>query len=180
MLKCLKIILLLLSLVAPATASAGTLVKLEQLHHRLRDSDSLISEVVEAEREAQDQILCIALNIYHEVRGGSPDHQWAVAFVTTNRTKHQKFPSTPCSVVWEKNQFVWTKRAIEAILPRERSAWAESQRKALKVFTGEKMNDPTNGATHFYQARLNPEWARRLVDKIRIETHMFARLPGSN
>lgn len=178
--KCLKIIMLLLSLVAPATASAETPAKLEQLHTHLRSSGSLIAELEVADREAQNQMICIALNIYHEVRGEPSRDQWAVAFVTTNRAKHQRFPSTPCNVVWEKGQFSWTKRAIEALLPREHRVWAECQRKAMMVFMGEKMNDPTNGATHFYQARLNPSWARRLVDKIRIGTHVFARLPGSN
>lgn len=69
---------------------------------------------------------------------------------------------------------------MRAQLPREKASWVESQRKAALILNGEKMNDPTNGSTHFYQAKLNPGWARRLVAKVRIGAHMFARLPGSN
>lgn len=69
---------------------------------------------------------------------------------------------------------------MRAQLPRESKAWLVSQEKAALLIAGEKMNDPTNGSTHFYQAKLNPGWARRLVNRIRIGSHMFARLPGSN
>lgn len=166
-----------MSLVAPATASAETPVKMIEIHERLLASDSIIEEVSAAESEEQYELLCMALNLYHEARGEDNRHQWAVIFVTFNRVEHSYYPDTYCEVVWEKSQFSWTRNAIGAIIPREPEAWKESQRKAFQVFTGEMMNDPTNGATHFYQAHINPRWAARLVDKRRIGVHEFARLP---
>lgn len=179
--KLIGILVFLLSLVAPTTASAETLAKFQTLHNLVRSSVPLIPEVRIANRNDQDQMLCLALNIYHEAAKGNPRDQWAVGFVTTNRIKRQAFnASTICQVVWARSQFSWTVRAARTLLPRELSVWTECQRKASLIVAGEKMNDPTNGSTHFYQARLNPGWARRLVDKVRIGVHMYARLPGSS
>jgi spore germination cell wall hydrolase CwlJ-like protein len=178
-LKFIGMLVFLLSLVAPATASAETLARFHTLHNLVRSSVPLSSEVRVANRNDQDQMLCLALNIYHEAARGNPRDQWAVGFVTLNRIKHRAFNAkTICQVVWAKSQFSWTVRAPRTLLPRELAVWTECQRKASLLIAGEKMNDPTNGSTHFYQARLNPGWARRLVDKIRIGVHMYARLPG--
>jgi spore germination cell wall hydrolase CwlJ-like protein len=174
-------VLLLSLLLTPDQAAAATPTRYQNLHTAVRNLGTLIPEVQNANRTDQDEMLCLALNIYHEIRGGSTRHQWAVAFVTMNRTKRAVFNAkTICQVVWARGQFSWTVWNLRAQLPRERGAWAESQRKAALLVSGEKMNDPTNGSTHFYQARLNPGWARRLVSRIRIENHTFARLPGSN
>lgn len=173
--------LLLSLLLTPRPAEAGTPTRYQNLHTAVRAMNTLIPEVQRATRTDQDQMLCLALNIYHEIRGGTPRDQWAVAFVTLNRTKRGAFNArNVCQVVWAQGQFSWTRWPMRTQLPRERAAWAECQRKAALLIAGEKMNDPTNGSTHFYQARLNPGWARRLVARIRIGNHMFARLPGSN
>lgn len=171
--------LLLFLLLTPKPAAAGTTFRYDTLHATVRSTTVLIPEIRNANRTDQDQMLCLALNIYHEIRGGTPRDQWAVGFVTLNRTKHSAFKAkSVCQAVWAQGQFSWTRWSMRAQLPREQAAWAECQRKAHMLFAGEKMNDPTNGSTHFYQARLNPGWALRLVSKVRIGSHTFARLPG--
>lgn len=173
--------LLLSLLLTPDQAAAETPTRYQGLHTAVRAAGNLIPQIQQASRTDQDQMLCMALNIYHEIRGGSTRHQWAVGFVTINRTKRSAFKArSVCQVVWAPGQFSWTRWSMRAQLPREKAAWVECQRKAALLLAGEKMNDPTNGSTHFYQARLNPGWAQRLVSRIRIESHMFARLPGSN
>jgi spore germination cell wall hydrolase CwlJ-like protein len=164
----------------PKPAEAGTTTRYQGLHTAVRAAGNLIPQIQQASRTEQDQMLCMALNIYHEIRGGSARDQWAVGFVTINRTKRSAFKARDiCSVVWAPGQFSWTRRGMRTQLPREKGSWAESQRKAALLIAGEKMNDPTNGATHF-SISLNQPWARRLVNKVRIGTHWFARLPGSN
>jgi hypothetical protein len=44
------------------------------------------------------------------------------------------------------------------------------------LYSGEK-SDFTNGATHFYLAKLNPGWARRGLGKVRIGDHIYMRVP---
>lgn len=126
----------------------------------------------------RDQVLCLALNVYHEIRGGTNKDKLAVAQTTINRTHRREFKSsTLCGVVWATGQYSWTRWNTSVQIPKEKKAWMECQELAYRLFHGVKMNDPTNGATHFYQARLNPGWARTLQGKIQIGDHMFARLP---
>lgn len=171
--------LLLSFLLTPNLASAGTTLRYQGLHAATRSAGGLIPELQQANRADQDQMLCMALNIYHEIRGGSPRDQWAVAFVTLNRTKRSAFhANNVCSVVWAQSQFSWTKRSTGTLIPRDKATWAECQHKAAILFSGDKMKDPTNGSTHFNGSLRN--WGRGLINRFRIGPHWFARLPGSN
>lgn len=166
-------------MLTPKPADAGTLPRYQNLHTAVRAAGSLIPQVQQASRTEQDEMLCLALNIYHEIRGGTPRDQWAVGYVTMNRTKHRVFKSSSiCGIVWAKGQFSWTRWATRAQLPTSQAAWTECQRKAVLLINGEKMNDPTNGSTHFNGSLRN--WGRGLVNKFRIGPHWFARLPGIN
>jgi N-acetylmuramoyl-L-alanine amidase len=172
-------VLLMSCLLTPKPADAETTTRYQSLHNAVRNAGNLVPEIQQANTTDQDQMLCMALNIYHEIRGGSARDQWAVAFVTWNRTKRAVFHSkTTCAVVWAPGQFSWTRRPMRTLLPREKASWTESQHKAVLVLAGEKMNDPTNGSTHFNTSL--GSWARGLVNKFRIGAHWFARLPGSN
>jgi N-acetylmuramoyl-L-alanine amidase len=173
------LLLLSLFLLTPKPAAAATASRYQELHTAVRATGSLIPQIQQASKDRQDQMICLAMNIYHEIRGGSARDQWAVAFVTINRTKREAFKaSTVCDVVWARSQFSWTVKSQGAKLPREKAAWVECQRKAALLLNGEKMNDPTNGSTHFWSHRINPGWTGRLLAKVRIGAHMFARLPG--
>lgn len=171
--------LLLFCLLTPKPADAGTLLRYQGLHTAVRAAGTLIPEIQQASAADQDQMLCMALNIYHEIRGGNARDQWAVGFVTINRTKRSAFGAkNVCAVVWASGQFSWTRWPMRAQLPHEQASWAECQRKSALLLNGEKMNDPTSGSTHFNNSLRN--WGRGLVNKFRIGTHWFARLPGSN
>ena len=172
--------MLLLSLMlTPRPAAAETPPRYQALLTAVRAQGDIIPEIGQADQTDQDQMLCMALNIYHEIRGGTSRDQWAVGFVTLNRTHHDAFKAdTVCDVVWSPGQFSWTRWPLRAQVPHEKAAWIESQHKAVLLLSGEKMNDPTDGSTFFYQARLNFSWTRRLVNKIRIGAHVFASLPG--
>ena len=172
-------LLLFLFLLTPNQAAAGTTNRYQKLNNAVLLSGNILPDIQKAKKNDQDDVLCLALNIYHEIRGGSDRDQWAVAFATYNRTKRPEFNATTvCNVVWKQGQFSWTVWPMRTQLPKERDTWLECQHKAFLILKGVKMNDPTNGATHFYQARLNPGWAHRLQGKIRFGTQMFGRLPG--
>jgi len=166
-------------LLTPNLAEAGTLSRYQGLNTAVRAAGTLIPEVQQASATDQEQMLCLALNIYHEIRGGTPRDQWAVGFVTWNRTKRSAFHAkTICDVVWAPSQFSWTRKPMRALLPRDQSAWVKSQHTAALIVSGEKMKDPTSGSTHFNGSLKN--WGRGLVNRFRIGPHWFARLPGSN
>ena len=46
----------------------------------------------------QQEVYCMAENIYYEARNEDIKGQFAVASVTLNRTKDARFPSTVCGV----------------------------------------------------------------------------------
>lgn len=141
----------------------------------VRENTVLIDEVKNSEASDQDQILCLALNIYHESRGEDTRARWAVGFVTLNRVKSSKFADTVCRVVWAKSQFSWTTRRTGTLVPKETNAWFDAQKKGYLLYSEQYTEDPTSGADHFYVATIKPSWSRRLVSKMRIGAHMFGR-----
>src|SRR5271166_4957446 len=78
-----------------------------------------------------DQILCLALAMYHEARGESEAERLAVAEVVYNRAVHTD--STICGTIWADNgsQFQWVKSS-DTIVPRELAVWQTVQFSALR------------------------------------------------
>lgn len=171
------ILFVLVCLATPTTASASTPNRVTVLHNLVRERTVLIDEIKDIEVEEQDQILCLALNIYHESRGENDRSRWAVGFVTLNRVKSSKFSNSVCGVVWARSQFSWTVRSASSLVPRETAAWSDAQRKGYLLYSEQYTDDPTAGADHFYAARIRPSWSSRLLNKLRIGAHMFARSP---
>jgi hypothetical protein len=105
-----------------------------------------------------DQILCLALAMYHEARGETETERLAVAQVIYNRAIHTN--STVCATVWADNgsQFQWVKSS-DTLVPRELRAWARVQDSAVR-FARHRPADSTRGATNFYNPALcSPKWA---------------------
>lgn len=53
------------------------------------------------------EVECLTKTIYFEARGEPVKGQMAVAWVTLNRVKHEKFPDTVCGVVHQPGQYSW-------------------------------------------------------------------------
>ena len=49
----------------------------------------------------EDELHCLAKNVYHEARGESKAGKLAVAHVTLNRVHSDEFPDTVCGVVYQ-------------------------------------------------------------------------------
>jgi spore germination cell wall hydrolase CwlJ-like protein len=123
-----------------------------------------------------DQILCLALAMYHEARGETENERLAVAQVVYNRATHTG--STICATVWADNgsQFQWV-RSTATIVPREISAWQAVQDSAVR-FARHRPVDITHGATNFFNPALcSPDWAKagRVTVLMR---QVFLRLDG--
>jgi spore germination cell wall hydrolase CwlJ-like protein len=125
---------------------------------------------------ADKQVRCLAENIYHESRGESLQGQVAVAKVTLNRLD-EGYAKTVCGVVKQGCQFSWVCNGVGA----QPSGFLWNQAVGVALVTlneADKIEDPTNGATHFHATYINwqPAW-RRVKDSVQqIGNHVFYRI----
>ena len=106
---------------------------------------------------------CLVQNVYQEARGESYKGKLAVAMVTINRTKSERFPSTICGVVYQKNQFSWTNKYSKVTINSKQ--WQEAKDAAFAAY----MNTDILGyfpATHFHNQTVSPGWKLKKVAKI--------------
>lgn len=141
-----------------------------------------VSTTIPAIRSAnpmqREQILCLALAMYHEARGETEAERLAVAQVIYNRAIQAD--STVCSTVWADHgsQFQWVK-STGTIVPRERSVWEAVQTSAVR-FVRHRPADSTHGATNFYNPALcSPNWANDGHVTVSLR-QVFLRIDGRN
>jgi N-acetylmuramoyl-L-alanine amidase len=104
-----------------------------------------------------EQLRCLAQNVYHEARGEQEAGQLAVAAVTLNRVRSPSYPNTVCSVVWQPWQFSWT-RDDPNFVPAESRAWNKAWRVARLALGGRRPLG-VGHATHFHAHSVRPEWS---------------------
>ena len=121
------------------------------------------------------EIGCLAMNIYHEGRGESPQGRAAIAAVTMNRVANPDYPDTVCEVVWQRKQFSWTKIALRHHVIRDAGSWREALVAAQIFFDGAKLWK-VGHATHYHAEYVEPYWAttQNLVGKV--GSHYFYTL----
>jgi len=132
-----------------------------------------IQEVVVPEEPQinQEELHCLARNIYFEARGEGRTGMRAVGHVTMNRVNHRGFRDTICGVVYQRRQFSWTSNNYRV---REDQSWERSLDIAEAIYL-DKDSDVTNGATHFHNASVWPSWANRFTRTAVIGNHYFYR-----
>jgi N-acetylmuramoyl-L-alanine amidase len=119
-------------------------------------------------------IVCLALNIYHEARNQPFEGQLAVAHVTLNRMEDSLGSASICDVVFRGRHFSWTsdpaKRRVKSA--RETAAWETAQRVA-RMAIEDRDADPVGGSTFFHATWVQPDWASAFVRVRQIGDHIF-------
>ena len=109
------------------------------------EKESLIApDIKKLKVNDKNNVLCLALNIYNEVRGSSIEDQIAATYVVFNRHNSGDYPLTlrtneqnMCGIIFDKYQFCWTNgNKINA--PKEKESWKHSQDLALKLYTNKE------------------------------------------
>ena len=148
--------------------------------------DAIRAEV--AERQAaraqrhENELRCLAENIYFEARGEPLAGQYAVAEVTLNRTVAPHFPHTICAVVhekrWDPNRrrvvadFSWTE--LGDLSPGDGPAWKRAKDVASAEY--EDLHDPVvPGALFYHATSVQPSWAKGRKAVATIGNHIFYR-----
>ena len=118
----------------------------------------------------QQEINCLAKNIYHEARGESFQGQIAVALVTVNRVASKLFSNTVCGVVYAHKQFSWTQNKNKKIT--DEKAWSSALKLATAVLS-KQVYEPKFTAIYFHTRQVKPKWAKTKVITARIGNHIF-------
>ena len=127
----------------------------------------------QVQKLSKSQIECLVLNSYMESRGQGVKGMQAVTWVVLNRTKHPSYPSTPCAVIKQPQQFSWWNGKTPQI--KEKDAYIQAESVVEGVLSG-KLKDNTNASTHFHSTRIKPVWASRLSYTTTIGSHCFYKM----
>lgn len=122
---------------------------------------------------SKEQIECLSINAYMEARGEGEKGMQAVTWVVLNRIKHPAYPSTPCAVIKQPQQFSWV--SSKPVQVKEKDAYTQAERVVEGVLSG-KLKDNTNSSTHFHSTRIKPVWANRLSYTTTIGSHCFYKM----
>jgi spore germination cell wall hydrolase CwlJ-like protein len=169
MIRIIKIAINALVIVALAvTAQMAVQSKFE----KLKEARETVSPITAKMR--QQQLDCLARNIYHEAGSEPFEGKVAVAQVTINRAESGAFPSDICQVVYQKNvvyekvmcQFSWYCSGPSAMKPMNGPMYTESMEVAKKVLLeGFRLPD-LKKALYFHGDYINPGWGKKPVAKI--------------
>lgn len=127
-----------------------------------------LSATLQAKSYDNAQIQCIAQNAYHEARSEGEKGMLATIFVVLNRTKDSRFPSTPCKVIAQKNQFEWYGKGKTI---KEPEMYDKAKQLVHDVLEG-KHKDFTRGSLYFNAHHKAPKGT---MCTIRIGNHSFYR-----
>ena len=142
----------------------------------------MYSQSIEA-NSTQSEIECLAQNIYHEARSESTAGRMAVALVTLNRVKDERFPSTICGVVKQTKyypsgridlhscQFSWYCDGKPDTIKDEK-CYKDILLIAEVMYTYET-EDFTEGALWYHSPKVKPDWSMVYTKVVRIDNHIF-------
>lgn len=127
-----------------------------------------------------DEVQCLAENIYYESASESFEGKLAVAQVTLNRVNSGKFARTVCGVVKQKDvingvmicQFSWFCNQVYT-MARNKYQWEESVLVAKKALTSEVAHDilQKQNALYYHASYVKPNW--NLPKITQIGNHIF-------
>lgn len=152
----------------------------------------------------EEQLYCIALNIYREANNQSTLGMIAVGRVVMNRVADKRFPNTPCDVIYDGPiRESWKTRQLKNLPDNERvyypirnrcqfswycdgkkdkpadiknnPAWELAYNIAYNILVYNMWVDIVNGATHYHATYVNPIWCKSLQQITKIDDHVFYR-----
>lgn len=139
----------------------------------------LVRDTLSQQKISRD-LKCLTQNIYHEARGEPEAGKVAVALVTMNRVRSQRYPNTICEVVFEQRwdairrryvgAFSWTE--LESKRPLQAKDWQKAWRVAETVYNG-RQTLQLDGVLFYHATHIKPSWARTMTPVKKIGHHIF-------
>ena len=157
--------------------------------NRLVEDGLILTEVKKLRKDKQDDVVCLALNIYNEARGSTVKDRIASSYVVFNRYEDDEYPLTLaknernlCNIIFDRWQFCWTNND-KVPLPREKGAWKDAQELALKLYNNPKhrMLAKKFALQHYVVTPLvtqsgRPKWIDNRTMTVQIGKHSYMSL----
>ena len=144
--------------------------------------------------DIDEELICMAKNIYFEAGNQPLAGKLSVAFVTINRVVSSQFPDSVCDVIYQaeyrKNymgnevpiigrcQFSWFCDG-KSDTPTDSYTWVQSMEVAREILEINNFQsrmiliDITEGALWYHADYVKPDWSKYLQRIITIENHIF-------
>ena len=128
---------------------------------------------------------CMVANIFFEARGETIQGMQAVAKVTMNRAKSNRYPSSICAVVFQRKQFSWTHQQSWKVINRivtgqvnhlkgkDLQAYTIAQIIAHNAVTGKLLVPKLKDSMYYHATYVNPKWARKMQRVAKVGSHIF-------
>ena len=134
--------------------------------------------IMNAAPKVRKELLCLALNIYHEARAESKADRKDMGVVTLNRLADERFPDTVCGVVDQPFQFSWTNATAGTARnphPVEEREWKDAQLMAERLYLSEDRG--RIGKRKFFAERrvaAKVPWMKKARDKLILGPFIYA------
>lgn len=157
-------------------------------------TDHPYSEPMTINEVNPQEIMCLALNIYHEARNDNLAGKVAVSDVVMNRVLDARYPNTVCDVIYQGKRSEWWAERGEDVpvkhmcqfswfcdgiddTPKNETAWEEAKIIAINYMKYGRYRGITEGATHYHATYVKPNWVydRGMNMVGQIGDHIFYR-----
>ena len=140
----------------------------------LKEAQAYTSQDVMSIKVREQQLDCLAINIYREAGYEPFEGKVAVAQVTMNRVAKGTFGKDVCGVVYQKNvimekvvcQFSWACDSVHRSKPINKEAYNESYAVAKKVLLENFRLDILKDALYYHATYVNPRWPLEKIGQI--------------
>ena len=137
----------------------------------------------------QDEVKCLAQNVYFEARDQPTKGQIAVALVTLNRVNSRRFPNNICKVIHQasryssgklkknKCHFSWYCDGKKDVVHKKDKRLYKKIKdfSSMILIPGVNLLDITDGATHYHADYVSPAWKKSKTKTTEIGDHIFYR-----
>jgi len=121
---------------------------------------------------SDNDLNCLAKNIYHEAAFEPYIGKMSIAQITYNRVKEGRWGKTFCKVVYSKSQFSWTlKPELRKEVPRG-PHWRASVQAAKSFVNGTRVAK-LESSDHYHATYVSPKWNKKMTKTAKVGHHIF-------
>jgi spore germination cell wall hydrolase CwlJ-like protein len=134
------------------------------------DDGNIASKYQLLSSSTEQQMNCLAQNIYYEAATESFEGKLAVAQVTLNRVNSGKFEKTICKTVYQKSnktcQFSWVCQNKTSVMRYDSKEFAACKEAAYRILIAGTRIKKLNNALYYHAVYVDPKWNKKPIAKI--------------